>query len=181
MWVVLLVWFATFSFLGAAIARTRGYSAAFGALVGWTGFGTLLLLAYLPDRTAPGKTELMPPSVPEGAERWLRGTWVFVVGALSLAIVIGFLATQWPTIARVLFENEVAQVMGPVVGGAILLAWLVVYGLAIFMLVRDRRLPERGRAPWLVGLVFFNMFAALIFVPWRWFVVRRHGPKPSTA
>ena len=181
MWIVLLIWFATFSFLGAAIARTRGYSAAFGALVGWTGFGTLLMLAFLPDRSGLGKQELTSPSIPARAERWLRGTWLFVVGGMSLGVALGLVAAQWPAIGRVLTESEVAQVMGSLVGVAIVLAWVVVYGFAFFMLVRDRRLPERARAPWVVALVFFNLLAALVFVPWRWFVVRRHGLQPGTA
>ena len=181
MWVILLIWFATFAFLGAVLARTRGYSAAFGVLVGSTGFGALLMLAYLPDRSAPGRHDLAAPSISEATERWLRGAWLFVVGGLALGVSLALLDARWPMIGRVLTDTDLGQVVAPLFGVAIVLAWGVVYGLAFFTLVRDRRLPERARVPWVVALVFLNLFAALVFVPWRWAVVRRHGLQERAA
>ena len=139
------------------------------------------MLAYLPDRSTGGTPELTASSIPERAERWIHGAWLFVVGSLSFAIVLGLLAGQWPILGRLLAESEAARKVAPVIGAAILLVWVIVYGLAIFMLIRDRRLPARSRAPWLAALIFFNFFAALVFVPWRWFVVRRHALRTGTA
>lgn len=177
MWLIALIWIVTFAFMGGALARTRGYNAAFGALVGITGFGALLMLACLPDRSSPtpwsSASPHAPTSVSARVESWLRGSWLFAVGALMLLLMLAALSTQWPTLGRALVETRVGQTVGPLVGVAISLAMVLVYVLAFYALVRDRRLPDRARAPWVVALVFLNLLAGLLFVPWRWAVLRR--------
>lgn len=177
MWLVVSVWLVTFGFMGAALARTRGYNAAFGAVVGLTGFGALLMLAYLPDRSSPALSGVRAgqesPVMSERAEQWLLGSWLFVVGGLTLGLMLAALSTRWPVLSRALVDTQVSQVVGPLVGVAIGLAMALVYGLAFYTLVRDRRIPDRARAPWVIALVFLNLLAGLAFVPWRWAVLRR--------
>lgn len=169
-----------FGGIGAAIARTRGYSIALGFAVGWTGFLAWLILALLPRRVDrkvrvtqdPAGTEVGFPRV----DSFLR-----VIYPLSLGLYFGLLGTLSvlgafaPGIRERADNNPIAQMILNATGAGTALLFAVMFLLSLYLLVKDSRLPPRSRGPWTIGLIFLSMLAALFFIPWRWWVLRRQS------
>ena len=167
-----------FGGIGAAIARTRGYSALLGFAVGWTGFLAWLILALLPRRTEQAEATQLYADGAEGAfprvDRLLR-----VLYPLSLGLYFGLMGTiallGWliPSVRFWVENHPVAEVALGAVGAITALMIATIFVLSLYLLIKDKRLPASSRGPWTFALIFFNMLAALVFVPWRWRTLRR--------
>ena len=167
-----------FGSIGAAIARTRGYSALLGFAVGWTGFLAWLVLALLPHRAERAEaTQLLTGGTEEAFPR-VDGL-LRVLYPLSLGLYFGLFGTVillgWfvPGVQFWVENAPVAEVVLGLAGAVTALLIATIFVISLYLLIKDKRLPASSRGPWTFALIFFNVLAALVFVPWRWRTLRR--------
>jgi hypothetical protein len=184
---VLLTLLVVFGTVGAFIARSRGYSALLGFAVGWTGLAAWVVLAFLPAQTetAPGPHSAVERRATSdrfaGIERWLRTMYPLTVGCIGLLTLVGVLASTSPVFSAYVAASTRARALLELAALLAITGTATMWGLSLYLLTQDPRLPAPARGPWTAALILFNLLASLFFVPWRWYVLRRRGRRGAAS
>ena len=97
-------------------------------------------------------------------ERTVEALAIAGYAGIATFLVLGFAAAAFPGLRAFLESRE------PVVSAALVLVFadlLVVWIAAVWMLSRERELPERIRTQWIFALALLCLFAGPAFVLWR--------------